>query len=185
MSRDLPRAARAIEDFLVALGHDPTTDPDLRETGARVAEAWATELLAGEQIDVPAMLRQEAIDGPSDGTWVVLRDHATHLVCPHHLLPALGDATMAYRPRGRIVGLGALARVVDAHTRRLALQETAGARIAADLSSSLEDAPVAVRLRMRHACLTARGERSAGTIETWAFARVDHEPAIRVLLGGA
>lgn len=181
MSRDLPRAARAVDELLRALGHEPTADADLRETGARVAEAWATDLLAGEDIDALDVLARETFDGPATGGWVLLRDHATHLVCPHHLLPALGTATVAYAPRGRVAGLGTLARVVDAHTKRLVLQETAGDRIARDLSKHLAGTTVGVRLRMRHACLTARGEKSAGTVETFSFVG-DEQAALRALL---
>ena len=167
MAIDRDAAARAIDAFLRALGHDPSSE-ELRETGARVAEAWDQDLLAGEAVDVPALLLAESFPAPSGGgdTLVVLRDASTATMCPHHLLPALGTATVAYVPGDRVAGLGTLARVVDAFARRLTLQERIGEAIADALTTSLGARGVAVSLRMRHACLAARGERQAAWVET-------------------
>ncbi len=60
MPQDRDRAARAIEEFLRALGHDPEGDDDLRETGQRVADAWIDDLLEGERIDARALLEAES-----------------------------------------------------------------------------------------------------------------------------
>ena len=169
MAIDKDAAARAIEAFLRALGHDPA-EPDLAETGVRVAEAWAEDLLAGERVDVAELLARESFPAPSGDAspLVLLRDAATSTMCPHHLLPALGAATIAYVPGARVAGLGTLARVVDAFARRLTLQERIGEDVAEALTVSLGARGVAVSLRMRHACLEARGERQAAWVETLA-----------------
>src|SRR5262247_2338661 len=115
---DRKAAARAIEDFLRALGHEP--EGDLEGTGERVADAWADDLLEGESIDAAAVLREGAldVDGAERGL-VVIRDLDVTTMCPHHLLPAHGVAIVAYVPGSRIAGIGTLAHVVDVLARRL------------------------------------------------------------------
>ena len=168
MAIDRQAAARAIETFLRAMGHEPDSSADLRETGARVAEAWDVDLLSGYRVDVPTLLATESFpaNGHDVGGVVLLRDVQISTMCPHHLLPAMGTATVAYRPRGRLVGLGTLARVVDAFARRLTLQERIGADVTSALMDHLEADGAAVALRLRHACLFARGERQTSWVET-------------------
>src|SRR5882672_3036698 len=105
---DRKAAARAIEDFLRALGHEPTGD--LAGTGERVADAWADDLLEGDAIDAGALLREGAMDAEDgEAGLVVVRDIAVATMCPHHLLPALGSALVAYLPGPRIAGIGTIA----------------------------------------------------------------------------
>lgn len=166
---DRRAAARAIEDFLRALGHVP--EGDLQGTGERVADAWADDLLKGESIDAGAVLREGAIEMPGGGGLVVLRDLAVTTMCPHHLLPALGTALVAYLPEDRVAGIGTLAHVVDALSRRLTLQERIGADVVDLLTRELGARGALCRLVLTHSCLVARGERKAGTlVETIAVA---------------
>src|SRR5580692_5333066 len=132
---DRRAAARAIEDFLRALGHEP--EGDLEGTGERVADAWADDLLEGESIDAAAVLREGSIEGYAGGGLVVVRDLAVTTMCPHHLLPAHGTGLVAYLPGERIAGIGTLAHVVDALSRRLTLQERIGARVVSLLEDEL------------------------------------------------
>lgn len=162
MSRsiDTQRARRGIDEFLRGLGHDPDANPDLRRTAERVVEAWTNDLLAGETRDVPAMLREGSSPaGTGDKGLVVLRNLATVTVCPHHLMPAVGSATVLYLPGERIAGLGTVARLVDACARRLVLQEEIGERVASALVEHLGAKGALCRLSMMHTCLVARGER--------------------------
>src|SRR5687768_13894116 len=108
---DLDRAARAVEEFLDALGVPIESDPELTATGQRVAEAFAHELLAGYAMD-PAEILSDATSSTSDGL-VVVTGIATTTMCPHHLLPASGVVHIGYLPGARVVGLGALARIVE------------------------------------------------------------------------
>ncbi|MFS8066531.1 MAG: GTP cyclohydrolase I, partial [Byssovorax sp.] len=90
---DRKAAARAIEDFLRALGHAP--EGELAGTGERVADAWADDLLDGASVDAGALLREGALDIDAKGTGLVLvRDLTVTTMCPHHLLPAHGTATV-------------------------------------------------------------------------------------------
>ncbi len=159
MSMDLDAAAKAVEALLVALGHPPDSDPELAETGRRVAEAMQEDLLAGYAIDAAAVL-SESTAATSPGL-VVVSDVAALVMCPHHLLPALGSAHIAYWPGDRLVGLGALARLVDCFGRRLALQEVVAQQVADALIEHLGARASVCMLDLAPTCVQARGERQA------------------------
>ncbi len=167
---DRRAAARAIEDFLRALGHEP--EGELAGTGERVADAWADDLIAGEAIDAAAVLRKGALDLDAAGSGLVLvRDLAVTTMCPHHLLPAHGTATVAYLPGARVAGIGTIAQVVDVLAHRLTLQERIGDEVVALLVQELGARGALCRLALTHSCLIARGERKTGAIvETIAVA---------------
>jgi GTP cyclohydrolase IA len=157
---DLDRARRGVEEFLRGLGHDPDREPELAQVGERVAQAWANDLLCGETVDVEKVLREGSspVSAGEPGI-VVLRHLSTVTVCPHHLLPAVGSATVMYIPSVRIAGLGAIARVVDGFARRLVLQEVIGEHVANALVEYLGARGALCKLSMMHTCLVARGER--------------------------
>jgi GTP cyclohydrolase I len=154
---DRDGAARAIADFLQALGYD-LTRPDLKDTPARVAEAFGSELLTGERVDVAELVRagSDLNSGGVSGL-VVVRDIAVSTICPHHLLPALGRASVAYLPGERLLGLGTIARVVDWASRRLALQESVGDAVVQALLQHAGARGAFCRLELLHSCLVARG----------------------------
>ena len=167
MDRDA--AARAIDAFLVALGRDSGREPHLAGTGARVAAAFADELLAGYSVDVDALLSQNVLAGRTEV--VVVRAIPVATTCPHHLMPATGLATVAFAPAARLVGIGVVPRVVDAYARRLALQEQIGEQVVEALQKHLAPRWSACRITLTHACMVARGDRSHGArVETLAMA---------------
>jgi GTP cyclohydrolase I len=166
---DRRAAARAIDAFLRAIGRDPASEPHLAGTGERVADAYIDELCEGYGVDVPLLFADAAIAGTCDV--VTLRDMTVTTMCPHHLLPAEGTATVAYMPQEKIVALGAIVRLVHAFARRLTLQETIGDEVARALTVHLGAQWAGCRLSLRHACMCARGERQHGArIETVALA---------------
>jgi GTP cyclohydrolase IA len=165
---DRKAAARAIEEFLRAIGRDASVEPALEGTGARVADAYIDELCDGYAVDVAALFEESLIDGASE--IVSVRDIAITTMCPHHLLPGEGRATVSFAPRGKIVGIGAIVRLVDAFAHRLTLQETIGEEVASALMQYAKPAWAGCRLAMRHACMCARGERQHGArVETIAL----------------
>jgi GTP cyclohydrolase I len=157
---DRKAAARAIDDFLRAIGRDAAREPALVGTGARVADAYIDELCDGYGVDVAALLADNAIDGTTE--IVSVRDIAVTTMCPHHLLPGEGHATVAFAPRGKLVGIGAIVKLVDAFAHRLTLQETIGEEVARAIALHLGARWAGCRLTMRHACMCARGERRQG-----------------------
>ena len=167
-------AARAIDDFLRALGHEPVDE--LAGTGARVAAAWAEDLLQGYEVDPAAVLAasvcgaEEVSAGAANGQsaaplpLVLVRDLAVTTMCPHHLLPAYGTGLVAYLPGDRVVGIGAVAQVLDAFARRLTLQERIGIEVSEILVRELGARGALCKLSLTHMCLVARGERKTGAV---------------------
>lgn len=170
-SDDLERHVQAVLD---ALGY--SRDPEGDGTAAR----WLEVLRAyGPKGEGPAL---EVLATPSFGP-VVLRGVPFHALCVHHLLPFFGTADVGFLPRGRLIGLGAVPRVLQHFSRQPQLQERVGEQVAQHLAAALL-APVVVRLRARHMCMEMRGPRSPGEVETMAFAGPDPE-TVAGLLGPA
>jgi GTP cyclohydrolase I len=172
MPIDRTAAANAIDAFIRAIGRDPSAEPDLVGTGGRVADAYVDELCAGYAVDTRALLAASVITSTThaSGGLVVVRDIAITTMCPHHLLPATGTATIAMLAREKLVGIGTLVSVVEAHARRLTLQERIGDAVVADIEAVLEPEWVGCRLVLVHGCMVSRGERAVGTsVETVAL----------------
>jgi GTP cyclohydrolase I len=192
MSVDKAKAQQAIAAFLRALGRDVDRDPELVGTPERVVEAWANEFVEGYEVNVAALLDAESSPVPSGPVGLVtVRGLAVSTMCPHHLLPARGTATVLYLPGARVAGLGTLSRLVDAFAHRLTFQETITASVARALVDHLGAKGAACRLSLMHDCLASRGERQdQAVVDTMAFAGSfdapggDRELALGALSGG-
>jgi GTP cyclohydrolase IA len=166
---DREAAAGAMQAFLRAIGAPVDSDPELRDTPRRVAEAFSDELLAGYDED-PAAILADTTATRAPGM-VVVRDLPVTTLCPHHLLPAQGTAHVGYVPDGRITGLGALGRLVQCYARRLILQEDLGQAVVEALVTHLRARGAACMVDLSPACLTIRGGRHHGArAVTTAFA---------------
>jgi GTP cyclohydrolase I len=148
-----PLAALARE-LLAELGEDPDREALLR-TPARVAESLRF-LTQGYGIDVKDVVRDAVYAEPYE-EMVLVRDVEVYSLCEHHLLPFYGRAHIAYMPRGRIVGLSKLPRVVDVFARRLQVQERLTTQIAEALDEALRPYGVAVVIEAFHLCMMMRG----------------------------
>ncbi len=155
---DIAAAERAIEAFLRALGYD-LSDEDLRETPARVAEAYSADLLSGEGVDLGELVREGSGPLETPVGLVVVRELAVTTVCLHHLLPALGKAVIGYQPGTRLLGLGTFARLLDAASRRLTLQEGIGDRVVTALMNEGGARGAFCQIELLHGCLAARGPK--------------------------
>jgi GTP cyclohydrolase I len=162
---DRGAARTAIADFLRALGHDPASAPELAETPARVVDAFADELLAGYRVDLAALVQAGSTATAGHGV-VGLQDISVATVCPHHLMPGLGRANVVYRPGERVLGLGTIARLVEACARRLVLQETIGVDVVRALRTHAGARGAYCELTLVHGCLSARGACQAGARAT-------------------
>jgi GTP cyclohydrolase I len=193
MAVDRKAASAAIDSFLRAIGRDPEGDPALVGTGARVADAFVDELCDGYGVDVRALLAANAIARPGERASdaqrasteiVIVRDVAVATTCPHHLMAASGIATVAFAPRDKLLGIGAVAKVVDAFAHRLTLQEDLGESVASAIASALDPVWVGCRLVLSHSCMTARGERRHGAkVETISVAGTVDRALVHRLLG--
>ncbi len=128
---------------------------DLAATPARVARAWEEDLLAGYRIDPETELTWTSVD--PGASLVVVRDVSFASICVHHLLPFVGLAQIAYLPGRRLAGLSKVGRVVEAHARRLQIQERLTAEILATLVRVLEPRGAVVLLEARHPCMPLPG----------------------------
>ncbi len=176
---DLKRAAAAIDDFLRALGLPLDADPELRMTGTRVADAFATELLGGYQMDAAEIL-SETMPTENAGL-VVMSDIPATTVCPHHLMPAPGVVHLAYVPNRRVAGFGALARLVHCFSRRLVMQETLTQHIADAMVAHLGATGAGCIVSMVPTCLTSRGNRctTARASATAYAGTMTHDASLR------
>jgi GTP cyclohydrolase I len=152
---------KAFKTIIRWAGDDPVRD-GLQETPARVARAFE-EYFRGYDEDPQEILQKtfEEIEGYDE--MIVLRGIRFESHCEHHMAPIIGRAWVAYIPRGRVVGISKLARVVDAYAKRLQIQEKMTAQIANTIQEVLEPEGVAVVLKAEHFCMTARGVHKPGT----------------------
>ncbi len=173
---DKERARAAIGEFLKALGLGQAA---LTDTPARVTDAFADELLRGYSVDVPKLIVEgsELVDGSHDP--VLVDDLQVASVCPHHLLVAQGRALVAYVPGSRLLGLGAIAHLVDAFSRRLIFQEQIAGLVTDALMTHLGARGAFCRIQLNHACMGARGAHQAGaSVTSWSGRGQLEDPAL-------
>jgi GTP cyclohydrolase I len=157
---DHRRIRDAVREILIAVGEDPDRE-GLLETPDRVARMYA-EMLQGLHQDPGAHLTKRFTQETYD-EMVLVRDIEFASLCEHHLLPFTGHAHVAYIPRGQVVGLSKIPRVVETLARRPQLQERLTQQIAGLLMSELEAQGVGVVVEATHSCMTIRGVRKPGS----------------------
>ncbi len=146
--------AELVRELLVRLGEDPAREGLLR-TPARVQQALEF-LTRGYQQDADAMLKG-ALFPVSYDEMVIVKDIEMFSLCEHHLLPFFGKVHVAYIPKGRVIGLSKLPRLVDAFARRLQIQERLTTQIAESIQKAIQPLGVGVVIEARHLCMMMRG----------------------------
>lgn len=144
----------AVRIILKAVGVDPSRE-GINRTPQRVSNMY-TELLSGYRED-PFALVNDALFEVSYDEMVIVRDIEFYSLCEHHMLPFLGRAHVAYFPRGRVIGLSKIPRIVDMFARRLQVQERMTTQIADFLNTVLHPHGVAVVVEALHLCAMMRG----------------------------
>jgi GTP cyclohydrolase I len=154
------QAEDAIRTLLRFAGDDPDRE-GLRATPGRVIRSYG-EFFAGYEVDPVALLERtfEETDGYDE--IVLLRDIRLESYCEHHMVPIIGCAHVAYLPSRRVVGISKLARVVDAYSKRLQIQEKLTAQIANTINDVLKPRGVAVVIEAEHQCMSTRGVHKSG-----------------------
>jgi GTP cyclohydrolase I len=153
----------AVREILLEIGEDPTR-PGLVGTPDRVHRMYA-ELTAGYHVD-PERLVNSAIYDVAYSEMVVVKDIPFYSLCEHHLLPFFGQAAVAYIPKGKVIGLSKIPRIVEMFARRLQVQERLTQQIADFLNDRLAPQGVGVVIEATHLCAVMRGIRKPGTIMT-------------------
>ena len=153
-----------------AASRDDSLRPGLRETPERFAKAWE-ELTAGYEVEPASVLK--TFDSEGYNELILVRDIPVYSMCEHHLLPFFGVAHIGYIPKGKIVGLSKLPRLVEVFMRRLQVQERLTKEIAGALLEAVDARAVGVVLECRHMCMEARGISVQGAVTTTSTLRGD------------
>ena len=161
---DRAEAEEAVRTLIRWAGDDPDRE-GLLDTPCRVARAY-NEWFAGYGEDPAEHLARtfEEVSGYDEP--VLLRGIPFHSCCEHHMAAITGVAHISYMPAERVVGLSKLARVVDCIAKRLQIQETMTAEIAAAIDEVLQPRGVAVVIEAEHACMSTRGVHKHGISTT-------------------
>jgi len=153
----------AIQQILGQIGEDPTRQ-GLLKTPERVAKAY-TYLTQGYALDAREILRGAIFD-EDYSEMVIVKDIEVYSMCEHHMLPFFGKAHVAYIPKGKIVGLSKIPRVVDVFARRLQVQERLTLEVRDCLNDTLHPLGVAVVIECHHLCMQMRGVSKQNSVTT-------------------
>jgi GTP cyclohydrolase IA len=143
-----------IRQLLAALGEDPGRE-GLLDTPMRVEKAFRF-LTSGYTADVDTVLNN-ALFSVDYNEMVIVKDIDFYSLCEHHLLPFFGKCHVAYIPRGRVIGLSKIPRLVDVFARRLQIQERMTNQIAETIREKIHPLGVAVVCEATHLCMAMRG----------------------------
>lgn len=148
---------------LKLIGEDPDRE-GLVKTPERVAKA-ITFLTNGYSQD-PCEIINSAKFKEEYKQMVLVKDIDLYSMCEHHMLPFFGKAHVAYIPNGYITGLSKIARVVEAYSRRLQVQERLTTQIRNCIQECLNPIGVAVVIEAQHMCMQIRGVQKQNSVTT-------------------
>ncbi|PVX49847.1 GTP cyclohydrolase I [Balneicella halophila] len=149
--------------ILELLGEDSERE-GLLKTPERVAKAM--QYLTKGYAEDPREILRAALFKEDYKQMVLVKDIEMYSLCEHHMLPFIGKAHVAYIPNGTITGLSKIARVVEAFSRRLQVQERLTMQIKDCIQDTLDPLGVAVVIEAKHLCMCMRGVRNQNAITT-------------------
>jgi len=155
--------AEMYREILSRLGEDPNRD-GLAQTPARVEKSLSF-LTKGYGEDPGKILRGAMFDVDYD-EMVIVKDIEMFSLCEHHMLPFFGKVHVAYIPKGKVIGLSKIPRLVDVFARRLQVQERLTRQIADTIQEAIAPQGVGVVIEARHLCMMMRGveKQSSSTV---------------------
>ncbi len=151
---DIPAITSSVSMILKAVGEDPEREGLVR-TPERVARAYQ-EILAGYHTD-PVQLVNGALFTVDYDEMVIVKDIEFFSLCEHHMLPFFGKAHVAYVPKGKVIGLSKIPRIVDMYAHRLQVQERMTQQIAEFIQETINPWGVGVVIEAQHLCMMMRG----------------------------
>ncbi len=160
-----PQMVATLTNFLRSLGIDPRRDPQYTVTAQLTADFLAERTAALRR--EPGPLRPTRYHG-TPGEAVRLERIPVYGMCPHHMVPYFGSASIAYVPSDRICGIGSVARLVRELSCVPRLQESLTQAVADAIERDLEPSSVEVTIRARHLCLEMRGVQQRAIFVTEA-----------------
>ena len=157
----------AIHQLLLGVGEDPSRE-GLQKTPSRVAESM--KFLTKGYFENAETILNGAVFKEKYSEMVIVKDIEFFSLCEHHLLPFYGKVHVAYIPKGRIVGLSKIPRLVEMFSRRLQVQERMTQEIAQTIFDALRPEGVGVVCEARHLCMMMRGiEKQSSSATTSAM----------------
>jgi len=164
-------------ELLLRIGEDPTRD-GLTATPGRVEKSMAF-LTKGYQEDPNQILRGALFEVDYD-EMVIVKDVEMFSLCEHHMLPFFGKVHVAYIPKGKVIGLSKIARLVEIFARRLQVQERMTRQIADAIQEAISPQGVGVVIEARHLCMMMRGiEKQNSSTVTSAMLGCFHQKETR------
>jgi GTP cyclohydrolase I len=164
-------------ELITRLGEDPQRD-GLVKTPERTAKSM-TFLTKGYQEDAEKILRGALFEVDYD-EMVLVRDIEVFSLCEHHMLPFFGKVHVAYIPKGKVIGLSKIPRLVEVFARRLQVQERLTRQIADAIQDAIQPQGVGVVIEARHLCMMMRGvEKQHSSTVTSAMLGVFHQQNTR------
>ncbi|MCS3809469.1 GTP cyclohydrolase I FolE [Xanthomonas sp. 4461] len=154
------QAEDAVRTLLRWAGEDPARE-GLLDTPRRVAEAYG-DWFSGYREEPREYLERTFEEVAGYDELIVLRDISYESHCEHHMAPIIGKVHVGYLPRGKVVGISKLARVVESYARRFQVQEKMTAQIAQCIQDVLQPRGVGVVVEGAHECMTTRGIHKRG-----------------------
>lgn len=155
---------QAYLDIIKATGEDPDR-AGLVDTPKRAAEAMGF-LTQGYKMDIDEVINDAMFPSDTDEI-IIVKDIELYSMCEHHMLPFIGKCHVAYLPRGKVIGLSKIARLVNVFARRLQIQENLTSQIANCILEKTNAAGAAVIIEAKHMCMMMRGvEKQNSTMTT-------------------
>ena len=165
-------------EILRLIGEDPERE-GLLKTPERAAKALV-DITQGYRQN-PLEIARKAIFEHGGSKIVIVKDIEFYSMCEHHILPFFGKVTIGYIPKGKMIGLSKLARIVESFARRLQVQERLTAQVCALVAEAMPTDGVIVACNAEHLCMKMRGvEKQDSSTTTLDYCgRFETEPSLR------
>jgi len=155
--------AKSYREVIALLGENPDRE-GLKKTPERIAKAMQF-ITHGSKLDAKAILNSAKFHEEMS-QMIIVKDIELYSMCEHHMLPFYGKAHVAYIPNGWITGLSKIARVVDAYSRRLQVQERLTTQILDAITETLNPLGAGVVIEAAHLCMMMRGVQKQNSVTT-------------------
>jgi GTP cyclohydrolase I len=152
---------KLFEQIIASIGEDLNRE-GLQKTPKRAAEAFKF-ITKGYNITLEEIINGALFESDCDDM-IMVKDIELYSLCEHHLLPFIGKCHVGYIPKGKILGLSKIPRIVDMFARRLQVQETLTSQIAHTIFEITDCLGVAVVMEAQHLCMMMRGVEKQNSI---------------------
>ncbi len=146
------------------VGNNAENQDGLKDTPSRVVRSWSELYKGYEANPVEQMTFFDLEDGKKYDEIILLKDIEMYSMCEHHMLPFFGKAHVAYLPGAKLLGISKLARLVEAYSRRLQIQERIGRQVTNFLMGHADAKGAACIIEASHMCIQMRGVQKQNSV---------------------